>query len=59
MAVPCDTHMVMRVLRNMTPAKLAAVHPFQFQTQPVQIVLPAGVLREMIAYERARRESRR
>lgn len=53
--IPYEAPFVATLLRRMPPDRLAAVEPTHFQTWPARVVIKAGVIRELISNERARR----
>jgi hypothetical protein len=55
--IPYEPALITRLLRSMPDARLATVTPTAFQTWPVQYVTPGKLIRELIANEKARRNS--
>lgn len=53
--IPYDPPMITKLLRSMDSARLASVHPHDFQRWPVQYITPGKLIRELIANEKARR----
>ena len=53
---PYDAPMIVRLLRAMSSAQLAAITSAQFQTHPAPVITKGAIIRELIANERDRRK---